>query len=101
MNTPIVVLLLGAAFGVVAALSILGSGFAAMRWGRENHMVELAIRLAVFGVVLVAAAEVIGSNFGHLVRQYAAWFFGVAALTFVCVPWVFAAMSKRGREHEG
>ncbi len=88
--------------GTVAALGVPISGLVAVRLGRENHLLEILIRLAIFGVILVGVGEIIGANFGVLVSRYPAWFFGAVAVMFFLTPVAFQVLvGKKDRSHEG
>ena len=95
MREQLLALGLGSLMGLVLVVALLWSGHLAARFGRDMQLLELAIRLGVFGLMIIGAAEVIGAKFGPLVRAQAAWFFAALAVLFLGVPWVFAIASKR------
>ncbi len=97
----LIALALGSVLGIAAAMGIFVSHLGAARFGRGNHVLEILIRLVVFGVILVGSGELIGANFGSFVRQYPAWFFGAVAALFVASPWAFGVLvGHRGARHE-
>ena len=101
MEDRLIALALGSVLGIAAAMGIFVSHLGAARFGRGNHVLEILIRLVVFGVILVGAGELIGANFGSFVRQYPAWFFGAVAALFVATPWAFGVLvGHRGPRHE-
>lgn len=101
MEDRLIAFALGSVLGIAAAMGIFISHLGAARFGRGNHVLEILIRLVVFGVILVGAGELIGANFGFYVRQHPAWFFGAVAALFVATPWAFGVLiSHRGPRHE-
>jgi hypothetical protein len=86
---------LGAALGSIVALGILASDVAAARFAQGSQLVNLLLRLTVFGFVTVGAAELLGNFFAAKVRANAIWFWSLFAVGFVAVPIGFHAAARR------
>lgn len=78
--------ILGLLFGVAVAFAIFLANLMAVRFSRGNALLDVVIRLACFGALILVVAEVIGSLFGPEVRQHAASFWGAFAAGLVLVP---------------
>jgi hypothetical protein len=85
----------GFGFGAFVALSIFLANLVALKFSQGNALLDLLVRLGTFGVLVIAAGEVIGSFFGPQVRQQAPWFWGGFAFGLVAVPSLMALYVRR------
>jgi len=86
---------LGLAFGLVAALAIFLAELAVRHFVRSSALLDVVVRLSVFGVILLGAAELIGSFFAQVVREHALVVWSSFAVGFVLPPWLLHLHLRR------
>ena len=91
---------LGICFGAFVAASIFLANLVATKFGRGNWLIDVALRLGCFGLLVLTFSEVLGSLFGSQLRQHALWFWASFALGLVFVPLMVALYNKSKKRSE-
>ncbi len=89
--------ILGLLVGCVCFAAVVLSGLAAARLRQENQLLELIIRVIIFGAITLTTAELVGHYFAPLIRAQVLWFWGSFAVGFIAVPYAVLWLLRRNQ----